>query len=801
MKSCVTVLLFNLIFFTSFAQTGTISGSVRFSDGKPVLHATVRINELKRLSVTNEKGFYEFKGIPYGTYEIEVSSIEIRKKMLRLELKEPHRNFHVTIDAKRDINLNEVVISKQSDKKEVETKGFAVNVIETERAALQSIQTNELLDRSAGVRIRQDGGLGSHIHYNINGLTGNAVRIFIDGVPVSNYGSSFSLNSLPPSLIERIEIYKGVVPAHLSEDALGGAINVVLKNRKRNSLTASYSYGSFNTHQWNASGSYRNDSTGFTVNASAFYNYSDNNYKVWGDDVTITNTDATITPIVARRFHDAYKSAGGRFDIGYTNVKWADNFSVGAIISGADKEVQHGTIMRVVYGNRTTDQQSAVTSLQYNKKDALFNGLDINVNGSYSFLNRGAVDTIGDKYSWNSTVIRTANGNVAQWASGAEQGVPSVSVNKEKNMVLRTNLDYAITDGNRIFVNVFYNNFERDNDNEMQPLAERQMINTRNLSKSVFGLTYENLAFNNKLRTNIFYKYFRQNHESIEPYWEGAQGTGTLRSATFERTADADGYGVALSYELFPKVFLMASGEKAVRMPEASELFGNDAENIVSSVNLEPERSHNANIGINLGPLKLGRSTLSLNSNFFLRETKDMIRLNEVDDLDQTNNYTNFNSIQSDGFDAELIYNYNRKLNVLFTVSKFNSKWNVQYDERGDPYLYYGSQLANEPNFKFNTTVSYYINDLFRKQSVASVNYNALYVNEFLRNFAGIGGRGLAYIPMQFVHDIGFTYTLPSRKITFGFDAKNIFNEQVFDNYALQKPGRAFYGKITYTLF
>jgi outer membrane cobalamin receptor len=128
-----------------------------------------------------------------------------------------------------------------SHNKEIATQGYAVNVIDTKGIEMQSIQANELLDRSAGVRIRQSGGLGSRIEYNINGLSGNSIRIFINGTPIANYGPSFSLSSIPTSMIERIEVYKGVVPAHLSDDALGGAINVVLKRSSGNSLGASYS--------------------------------------------------------------------------------------------------------------------------------------------------------------------------------------------------------------------------------------------------------------------------------------------------------------------------------------------------------------------------------------------------------------------------------------------------------------------------------------------------------------------------------------------------------------------------------
>src|SRR5690606_29238514 len=129
----------------------------------------------------------------------------------------------------------------------------------------------------------------SNVQYILNGLSGSAVRIFIDGIPISIYGSSFSLNSIPPSMIKRIEVYKGVVPGHLADDALGGAITIVLQNATKPNFDASVSYGSFNTFQTSVNGLYRFEKSGFTIKASAFHNYSDNDYKVWGRSIADIN--------------------------------------------------------------------------------------------------------------------------------------------------------------------------------------------------------------------------------------------------------------------------------------------------------------------------------------------------------------------------------------------------------------------------------------------------------------------------------------------------------------------------------
>src|SRR5690554_6534139 len=374
----------------------SVKGIVRSSNGEPIEFAAVYVKEAALGVITDENGAYRLS-LPVGDYEFTITHLNYETTLLHVTVVAGQENIADVVMAENPVMLDDVVVTG-SMAQALEKRGFAVNVIETGQIALQSVQVNEILDRTAGVRIRQDGGMVSRVNYNINGLSGNSIKIFIDGVPASNYGPSFSLSSIPSALIERIEVYKGVVPGYLSEDALGGAINIILKQRRNKSLTTSYSAGSFNTHQWNAAGSYRWNN-GFTVDASAFYNYSDNNYKVWGKDIRFTDTD-TWQKIDSQgkrvtRFHDTYRSLGGKFNIGFTDVWWADQFLVGAVLSESYNEIQNGATMRVVYGDRHNRRASDVFTIDYSKDDFLLDGLSLRVDGSYSILNRQIIDTVG----------------------------------------------------------------------------------------------------------------------------------------------------------------------------------------------------------------------------------------------------------------------------------------------------------------------------------------------------------------------------------------------------------------------
>lgn len=695
-------------------------------------------------------------------------------------------------------HLKEVQVSTVSQKTRMETQGFAVNVIETKRAATQSVQTIELLERVAGVKVRQDGGLGSRTTYNINGLSGSAIKIFIDGVPATNYGSSFSLSSIPPALIEHIEVYKGVLPGHLSDDALGGAINIVLKEQRRNTLSTAYSIGSFGTHQWNMTGSLRYRS-GLTLEGAAYFNRSDNDYEVWGRDIFLRDYKGTITypgrPM--RRFHDAYQSIGTKIGIGVTRRPWADRLMLSTVLSKDYKEVQHGITMQNVYGDRHTRRRAAVVSLSYAKRDLFLRGLSLQIDGSLSALRRQVIDTVGIMYDWAGR-IPDGKGGYVRYTSGAEVGSqPTLGINDERTVMLRSQIGYKISPNAQLYANYLFNDFRRDVSDELQTPLVQAFANTRDLRKNVMALTWEQVSFDGRLRTNLFYKHYFQTVTSHEPYLDN----GEVKERTYEKSIHHSGYGMTASYALTHQLQLTASGEQALRLPGADEIFGNISENLLPpSPELQPERSLNLNVGarytLDIGDLH----RITLNGSLYYRGVKGMIREAIQTGSFVYSKFENLEDVLSRGFDTEVSYDYDGRLNFRFALSKFATLFNTKYDKMGSPYLYYGMQIRNEPSLKFNTQLSYTLRNIGGRGSRTLLHSNLNYVEGFLRNWANVGSANLSRIPTQCIVDMGISHTFRGYKVTVSLDAKNIFNRQAFDNFGLQKPGRAFYAKVTYNI-
>ncbi|WP_324028096.1 TonB-dependent receptor [Maribacter sp. BPC-D8] len=796
-----TILFFMFLFVQGQQNSGTISGTVQDNSGNSLPFASVLVEGLKLGVLTNDNGFYTINNIPKGKYNLVVSFIGYGTRSTPFEISESNRkvNLDFTLQESTE-NLDEVTINGKSNETKLETKGFAVSAIKTEEASLRNIQTNELLNTTVGVKIRQNGGLGSDVTYSLNGLSGNSVRIFIDGIPISTYGNSFNLNSIPPSMIKNIEVYKGVVPGYLADDALGGAINIVLHNDAKTNLNASISYGSFNTTQASVNGLYRFDKSGLTVKASLFHNYSDNDYKVSGRSVVVTGLGGVQTPITARRFNDAYRSTGGRAEIGYTDVKWADQFFIGVTGSDDYKEVQHGAFMTITpYKDRFLESDALLGSINYQKKDLFTKGLDVKVNGLYGKRNRAVNDTVSWAYSWNGERAIDFRGNEYQYTWRSQQeGGPTLAKIKRNVASIRSGASYAINDHHSVSLNHVYSGIDREDSDALRSVLENTFVGTRELKKNIYSLTYELTAFDEKLKANLFGKHYQQKSTSVDPSIESdADGNDVVVDEVVSSNKSYDGYGFAASYEIVPNITILTSAEKAIRLPDETEIFGNDGDNVVANSSIDPESSENFNLGFRFGNFNIKKHAFTISTNVFTRNLKDRIGLPIETSLnvdDELIIYVNQGSGTSKGFDAQLNYAYDNNFGLNFNISRFDLKIENQGIEIDVP---------NTPFFTMNGGLRYSFKDLIQKKSRLNAFYNVYFTDEFsflTAQGSNTVGNEFFAVPQQISQDFGLSYAFPNNKFTVSFDIKNIFDEPVYDNLSVQKPGRAFYLKLNYAI-
>jgi outer membrane receptor protein involved in Fe transport len=802
MKIFYLLIVFTLINITAFAQqTFSVKGKVHKENGEVVSHVTIKLEGTNLVAMTDENGLYEFKNVPAGKYNVLISSIEIESKVLQLKVNKNYPDLHIHIDEKGGFSIDEVRIERKTVKKELETSGFAVTVIETKEAALRNLTTNELLDRAVGVRVRQNGGLGSNIEYNLNGISGSAVGIFLDGTPISVYGSSFNLNNIPPAMIERIEVYKGVLPSHLLGDYIGGAINVIMKkDASGNNISAALSYGSFNTSRADLSAYYRNPKSGFTSRLSGFYTHTDNSYEMWGKFAMLTDEYQKLKRYKRfNRFNNEYKSLGGRFEFGFTNVDWADQFFIGYNISDTYNEIPHGTTMAQPYVGRFQEFDAHVLSLTYNKRNLFVDGLSLNFNATYSNRDTYLQDTARTMYNWDGTVRqRIFNGEIVPMikrVGEGQQGTATIQNINRKTFNTQAHLAYTIVNGHRLSLNHSMTSTKQMSEDLLKLNNVSNVADDRNLTNNFFKVNYEALTLSGKLKTNVFGKYtINQTH-----YVVGGQKTTITNSNP--------GYGATLAYNIIPKLYIQASGENTTIAPRDEQIFGAIESNILENLDLKPERNVNYNLGLRYSPLEINEHKISLYGGLFTRNGYDKIATQAVDSVMvgresdaniETTRFINLGKTQAKGFEAEMTYNYKNKLNALINFSKFNNLFKQEFDDNGNKHFLYNRQVPNEPFFTLNANVEYRLNNLIQRRSLMTVYYNTGYVKPY--STVWIDSEDWFLTPTQFYHDLGGSYRTPSGNIIVSLDVKNFTNAEVYDNFGVQKPGRAFYLKVNYIL-
>ena len=121
-----------------------------------------------------------------------------------------------------------------------------------EQAAAQSV--NDLLKIVAGVDVRQRGGFGVQTDISIDGGTFDQVTLLLNGIDIGNPQTGHLSADFPVSIsdIERIEVLEGAASRVYGGQSFGGAINIVTKHDKEQSVELAARGGSFGTAEGEA---------------------------------------------------------------------------------------------------------------------------------------------------------------------------------------------------------------------------------------------------------------------------------------------------------------------------------------------------------------------------------------------------------------------------------------------------------------------------------------------------------------------------------------------------------------------
>ena len=105
-----------------------------------------------------------------------------------------------------------------------------VTIIRPEEFKGEQKSLPDFLKMVPGVHVREVNGKGQYTTVTVRGSTAAQVGVFVDGV-LTNLGgdAAVDISTIPVSNVERIEVYRGYIPARFAGTFIGGVINIVTK--------------------------------------------------------------------------------------------------------------------------------------------------------------------------------------------------------------------------------------------------------------------------------------------------------------------------------------------------------------------------------------------------------------------------------------------------------------------------------------------------------------------------------------------------------------------------------------------
>ena len=775
-SKCVSLLLLSILFpLHLYAQTNTVELKVVDADnGNGIEAATVQWKPIgapsfKNGALTDRRGIVQIQAKGVDSYVVLTRYVGYETAIDTLKSSIKKHTIRLRANARE---LDGVVVTGKSKVQFMRESPEAITVINGKDLQGRSVSLETILDKTIGLKVGQTGGLGSSSRIIVHGLEGNRIQILWDGIPMSTSDGTFSLDEIPIDIIERIEVYKSIIPARFGCDGLGGAVNIVTKEFSTDYLDASYELGSYQTHKGSVFSRKNFPKSGILLGAGGYYTSAKNDYSFRVPE---------RENLLVKRDHDRFRSYMLKWKVAFTKF-WFDEISTEFGYYNRFNETQ-GVLKNIQHAENKSGMFMLENKLI--KSGILNNRLNFESHFSLSHTTNNFVDTARVNHDFEGNIYPSPNGQ------GETGDVPHNSNDKGLEINERINLDYKLSTNHNLNLNTLINYAQRQPNDDIASQHAGFIIGGFPSKKTsiVSGLTWDAKLFGRKLTNMFSAKYFHL-HSEIEDLTSYEMIEAPKKKSN---TTSQIGWIEAMKYEPFRGFHLKVSYQRAIRLPNSQELFG-DGIITFPAAGLKPEKSHNFNLGFLIDKNDvLGLSRLQFEVNGFYMQVSDMIKLMKQH---MAAGYVNAEKVHIKGIETEL------KLDISPTVYAYG---NLTYQDVRDVLDYLpgtqapnptkGLRLPNIPYLFANFGAEYHSDRLFKNWYVKAF-WDGKFTEEFFY-FWELTELQKRRIPRSFVNDIGLLLTYKN-KYSIALECHNLMNKEVWDQFRQPLAGRTFHLKFRY---
>jgi len=664
-----------------------------------------------------------------------------------------------------DVSLKEqaeeisgVTVSGKSIAHQKKEQSMPVTVIDMSnlRGTVSSVQ--DILLKTVGITLRSSGGVGSSSRISVRGLEGKRIGFFIDELPLGEQTDYIDINDIPIDMIDRIEIYKGVVPARFGGSSLGGAINIVIREYPDKYADLSYGYESYNTHK--AQGVFKRNlkQRGLVFGIGGGYTSSDNNYTFdspFQEGLRIT------------RNHDKYRKLiiGGSFK---AKKWWFDEVELEPVFVKTYKEIQG-----IEYDIREAHSQSLMTGLsnKLEKDNFLTEGLNLDMFNGLVLTKMNFIDKATRRYEWDGSSYPTPS----RYGGEAGYNYPSDSDDKKLTFINKTNLEYILTERHSLNINSVFSMANGTPKDDLKTLSLGKQVNFDSQMRSwISGLTYDFRTLNDVFLNSLTVRHYMYTmHTQMAPLFVPGKYDVDVSKSDF-------GVNNAMRYRFLPSLMGKLSAGYEVRIPSETELLG-DGIAVIPSPDLLPERNLSANLGLLFDLTGKHPTNAQIEMNFFYMYLQDMIRYTAGLIGAQ---YQNFGEMRTLGVEFEA------KADVLPSLYLYG---NTTYQDLRDTRAYEpestvpnptkNKRMPNIPYLMANAGLEFHRENLFGGTGQNTRLFaDVAFVEEYYYDFE-MTQLQKRRIPRSTTIDIGFEHSFLNNKVFLSGKVRNITNEKTLSEF------------------
>ena len=732
---------------------GTVTDKVTH---QPLIGADVYIKELNKGVSTDARGQYRLAHLPEGNYTVWFSFLGYQTFGKKISVKGQVRS-DVSLKEQAE-EISGVTVSGKSVAHQKKEQSMPVTVIDMSnlRGTVSSVQ--DILLKTVGITLRSSGGVGSSSRISVRGLEGKRIGFFIDELPLGEQTDYIDINDIPIDMIDRIEIYKGVVPARFGGSSLGGAINIVIREYPDKYADLSYGYESYNTHK--AQGVFKRNlkQRGLVFGIGGGYTSSDNNYTFdspFQEGLRIT------------RNHDKYRKLiiGGSFK---AKKWWFDEVELEPVFVKTYKEIQG-----IEYDIREAHSQSLMTGLsnKLEKDNFLTEGLNLDMFNGLVLTKMNFIDKATRRYEWDGSSYPTPS----RYGGEAGYNYPSDSDDKKLTFINKTNLEYILTERHSLNINSVFSMANGTPKDDLKTLSLGKQVNFDSQMRSwISGLTYDFRTLNDVFLNSLTVRHYMYTmHTQMAPLFVPGKYDVDVSKSDF-------GVNNAMRYRFLPSLMGKLSAGYEVRIPSETELLG-DGIAVIPSPDLLPERNLSANLGLLFDLTGKHPTNAQIEMNFFYMYLQDMIRYTAGLIGAQ---YQNFGEMRTLGVEFEA------KADVLPSLYLYG---NTTYQDLRDTRAYEpestvpnptkNKRMPNIPYLMANAGLEFHRENLFGGTGQNTRLFaDVAFVEEYYYDFE-MTQLQKRRIPRSTTIDIGFEHSFLNNKVFLSGKVRNITNEKTLSEF------------------